>query len=91
MGPRWDVKMSISPSDLNRFSVCGFDENVYICELKDGEVEVIFTHDGHPYSKDEFEPNVSSVSALWIPFVTANTIASCADNTSLQCWQFLLK
>ena len=83
--------MSLSPSNANQFTVCGFDENVYVCEFTNDKIETIFTHDGHPYSKDEFESNVTSVCAVWIPFVSPNTLASCADNTSLQCWQFLSK
>ncbi|XP_065204753.1 uncharacterized protein LOC135834720 isoform X1 [Planococcus citri] len=88
---KWDIKMAISPSNVNRFTVCGFDENVYVCELVDDKIEVMFTHDGHPYSKDEFEQNVTSVCAQWLPFVSPTTLTSCADNTSLHCWQFLTK
>lgn len=84
------VQMNVCPANTNRFSVCGFDVNLYICEVNKTTVDVLFTHDGHSYNSGDFEPNVRTICSSWLSFITADTLVSCGSNSSVQCWQFKL-
>lgn len=87
-GDHFNGQMAVCPSDPYHFALSGFDKNIRICQLKNNQVIPVFTHDGHAYCHDEFEPSVRSCSAQWLPFISTNTLVSSADNASLQCWQF---
>lgn len=83
-----NTQLNVSPLDTKRFTICGFDQNVYVCELNGNVIEVIFNHDGHSYNEDSFEPSVRSMCSMWLPFISPHTIISCGSNSSVQCWQY---
>lgn len=81
-------QMCVCPSNPYYLALSGFDKNVHVCEIRDGQVIPVFTHDGHAYCHDEYESNVRSICSKWLNFISSNTLVSCASNASLQCWQY---
>ena len=83
-----NVRMNVCPANTSIFSVCGFDQNLYVCEVSHNTINILFTHDGHSYSVEEAKPDVCTTCCLWLPFISENTLISCANDSSVQCWQF---
>lgn len=77
--------MNFSPDDLNRVSLSGFDENVYIYDVSCTETfKTIFVHDGHVKQSEEVSCCVTS--HIWYK---ENIVISASDNSWLHCWQFI--
>ncbi|XP_023708078.1 WD repeat-containing protein 73 isoform X3 [Cryptotermes secundus] len=77
--------MNFSPDDMNRVSLSGFDENVYIYDASCTETfKTIFVHDGHVRQSDQLSCCVTS--HMWYK---ENIVISASDNCWLHCWQFI--
>lgn len=77
--------MNFSPDDVNRVSVSGFDENVYIYDVSCTETfKTLFVHDGHV--KQSNQVNCCVTSHIWYK---ENIVISASDNSWLHCWQFI--
>lgn len=87
-----DVQISFDPLSSCKYSVSGFDGNVYIigespCNKK---MVHVFKHEGHLFSDDgSYCKNKITRSTLWLPMCGANTILSAANDGSIQGWQYI--
>lgn len=70
----------------DRFSLSGFDSSVYVFSIIPNGVREEFKHYGH-----NSESLSKVTSHLWLPEISDRFLVSCAENGSLNCWEFIPK
>lgn len=84
-----DSKLKIQLGSSDRISISGFDNCVSVFEVFGNDMTEVFTHHGH--SKLDARPCSNVTDHLWMPHIASNFLVSCAENGTLNCWEYVRK
>ncbi|XP_052817746.1 WD repeat-containing protein 73-like [Mya arenaria] len=75
-----------SNNDGRKFSISGFDGNVYVYQMVDQHCRLEFVHDGHVMNRDDQTESISVLQHVWFPD-SQDQVVSMATDGSLHAWK----